>query len=61
MPTHQSRKKSDFALDDRARFAWQHDFRQRRNGTCSVFDNGARWSGFLPSWTSPFRLAHLMC
>jgi hypothetical protein len=34
-------KKSDFQLDDQAKFAWQHDFRQRRNGTYSVFDNGA--------------------
>jgi hypothetical protein len=34
-------KKSDFAIDDKAKFAWQHDFRQRRDGTYSVFDNGA--------------------
>ena len=33
-------KKSDFAVDERAKFAWQHDFRQRRDGTYSVFDNG---------------------
>ncbi|MGX6604631.1 arylsulfotransferase family protein [Micromonosporaceae bacterium Da 78-11] len=34
-------KKSDFTLDERARFSWQHDFRQRRDGSYSVFDNGA--------------------
>ncbi|GAA2494531.1 arylsulfotransferase family protein [Winogradskya humida] len=34
-------KKSDFAVDERAAFAWQHDFRRRRDGTYSVFDNGA--------------------
>lgn len=34
-------KKSDFAIDEKAKFAWQHDFRQRRDGTYSVFDNGA--------------------
>jgi hypothetical protein len=34
-------KKSDFPLADQAKFAWQHDFRQRRDGTYSVFDNGA--------------------
>jgi hypothetical protein len=34
-------KKSDFALDERATFAWQHDFRQRRDGSYSMFDNGA--------------------
>jgi hypothetical protein len=33
-------KKSDFALDARSTFAWQHDFRQRRDGTYSIFDNG---------------------
>jgi hypothetical protein len=33
-------KKSDFQQDDRSKFAWQHDFRQRRDGTYSVFDNG---------------------
>jgi hypothetical protein len=33
-------KKSDFPLDARSTFAWQHDFRQRRDGTYSVFDNG---------------------
>ena len=34
-------KKSDFALDQRSTFSWQHDLRQRRNGSYSVFDNGA--------------------
>jgi hypothetical protein len=34
-------KKSSFAVDERSKFAWQHDFRQRRDGTYSVFDNGA--------------------
>jgi hypothetical protein len=34
-------KKNDFQQDDRSKFAWQHDFRQRRDGTYSVFDNGA--------------------
>ena len=34
-------KKSDFTIDERAKFAWQHDFRQRRDGSYSVFDNGA--------------------
>jgi hypothetical protein len=34
-------KKSDFTIEEKAKFAWQHDFRQRRDGTYSVFDNGA--------------------
>ncbi|WP_229715842.1 arylsulfotransferase family protein [Mangrovihabitans endophyticus] len=34
-------KKSDFTIDPKAAFFWQHDFRQRRDGTYSVFDNGA--------------------
>jgi hypothetical protein len=34
-------KKSNFTVQERAKFAWQHDFRQRRDGTYSVFDNGA--------------------
>ncbi len=34
-------RKSDFALDDRSRFSWQHDFRQRRDGSYGMFDNGA--------------------
>jgi Arylsulfotransferase (ASST) len=33
-------KKSDFPMNERVSFAWQHDFRQRRDGTYSVFDNG---------------------
>jgi hypothetical protein len=34
-------KKSDFTIDEKSKFAWQHDFRQRRDGSYSVFDNGA--------------------
>lgn len=34
-------KKSDIALDEKSKFSWQHDFRQRRDGTYSLFDNGA--------------------
>jgi hypothetical protein len=34
-------KKSDFTIEPKAQFAWQHDFRQRRDGSYSVFDNGA--------------------
>jgi hypothetical protein len=34
-------KKSDFELDDRSTFSWQHDFRQRRDGSYGMFDNGA--------------------
>ncbi|GAA3349631.1 hypothetical protein GCM10020358_72450 [Amorphoplanes nipponensis] len=34
-------KKSDFAVDERSAFSWQHDFRRRRDGSYSVFDNGA--------------------
>jgi arylsulfotransferase ASST len=34
-------KKTDFPLDDRVKFSWQHDFRQRRDGSYSMFDNGA--------------------
>jgi Arylsulfotransferase (ASST) len=34
-------RKSDFTLDERARFSWQHDVRRRRDGTYSLFDNGA--------------------
>jgi hypothetical protein len=34
-------KKSDFAVAEKAAFTWQHDFRRRRDGTYSVFDNGA--------------------
>jgi hypothetical protein len=34
-------KKSDFELGRRAAFAWQHDIRQQRDGTLTLFDNGA--------------------
>jgi hypothetical protein len=35
-------KKSNFpTTDEKVKFAWQHDFRQRRDGTYSIFDNGA--------------------
>ncbi|MCU7722183.1 arylsulfotransferase family protein [Actinoplanes sp. KI2] len=34
-------KKSDFTIEEKAKFAWQHDFRQRRDGTYSLFDNGS--------------------
>src|SRR5690349_10161012 len=34
-------KKSDFAVDEKSAFSWQHDFRRRRDGSYSVFDNGA--------------------
>ncbi|MGA5305452.1 arylsulfotransferase family protein [Nucisporomicrobium flavum] len=34
-------KKSGFAVEDRAKFSWQHDFRRRRDGSYSVFDNAA--------------------
>jgi hypothetical protein len=34
-------KRSDFAMGERAAFSWQHDVRRRRDGTYSVFDNGA--------------------
>lgn len=34
-------KKSDFKVDEKSVFAYQHDFRRRRDGSYSVFDNGA--------------------
>ena len=34
-------KKSDFAVEERAKFSWQHDFRRRRDGSYSLFDNAA--------------------
>jgi hypothetical protein len=34
-------KKSDFALGPGVRFAWQHDARRQRDGTITLFDNGA--------------------
>jgi Arylsulfotransferase (ASST) len=38
-------KRSDFALDGRARFAWQHDARGHEGGrVLSIFDNGEKRS-----------------
>ncbi|WP_240669807.1 arylsulfotransferase family protein [Actinoplanes solisilvae] len=34
-------KKSDLEVDERTRFSWQHDVRQRRDGSYGLFDNGA--------------------
>ncbi|GLY04961.1 hypothetical protein Acsp01_53400 [Actinoplanes sp. NBRC 101535] len=34
-------KKSDFQVDERSSFSWQHDFQRRSDGTYSIFDNGA--------------------
>ena len=34
-------KKSDLPVDEKSAFSWQHDFRRRRDGSYSVFDNGA--------------------
>ncbi|MFF0377383.1 arylsulfotransferase family protein [Actinoplanes missouriensis] len=34
-------KKSGFQVDERSAFSWQHDFQRRRDGSYSVFDNGA--------------------
>ena len=34
-------KKSDFTMGERTAFSWQHDFRRRRDGSYSLFDNGA--------------------
>ncbi len=34
-------KQSDFAMGERTAFSWQHDFRRRRDGSYSLFDNGA--------------------
>jgi hypothetical protein len=34
-------KKSDFTIGQNANFSWQHDFRRRRDGSYSMFDNGA--------------------
>lgn len=34
-------KKSDVQVDERTKFSWQHDFRQRRDGSYGLFDNGA--------------------
>ncbi|MEU4419141.1 arylsulfotransferase family protein [Actinoplanes sp. NPDC024001] len=34
-------KKSDLRVDQRSTFSWQHDFQRRRDGSYSIFDNGA--------------------
>ncbi len=34
-------KRSDFDVDEAARFAWQHDARRQPDGTISLFDNAA--------------------
>ena len=34
-------KKTDFPLVENTTFYWQHDFRRRRDGSYSLFDNGA--------------------
>jgi hypothetical protein len=34
-------KKSDLTVDEKSKFSWQHDFRRRRDGSYSLFDNGA--------------------
>lgn len=34
-------KNSDFSIGPGANFAWQHDARRQRDGTITVFDNGA--------------------
>ncbi|MDA8297510.1 MAG: arylsulfotransferase family protein [Actinomycetota bacterium] len=34
-------KKSDFAIGPGAHFAWQHDVNEQRDGSFTVFDNGA--------------------
>jgi Arylsulfotransferase (ASST) len=38
-------KKSDFAVDPAASFAYQHDVRRRRDGTITMFDNNAAAPG----------------
>lgn len=44
-------KKSDFAIDDDAAFAWQHHVRVRPNGMFSIFNNHSRTTGApLKSW-----------
>ena len=37
-------KSSDFAIEQRAKFAWQHHVRKRANGAFSIFDNHSRSS-----------------
>jgi len=34
-------KRSDFAMGNKARFAWQHDARRQPDGTLTLFDDGA--------------------
>jgi hypothetical protein len=34
-------KKSDFKMGEGTNFAWQHDARRQRDGTITIFDNGA--------------------
>jgi hypothetical protein len=38
-------KKSDFAIDKDAAFAWQHHIRKRPNGMFTVFNNNSRTAG----------------
>jgi len=40
-------KKSDFAMGQGARFAWQHDARRQPDGSITLFDNGS--DGSTPS------------
>jgi outer membrane protein assembly factor BamB len=40
-------KRSDFAIEDAAMFAWQHDARRQPDGTITLFDNGATVSRAL--------------
>jgi len=40
-------KRSDFAIDPEAVFAWQHDARRQPDGSISLFDNGERVSRAL--------------
>jgi len=43
-------KSSDFDMGPGAGFAWQHDVRRQRDGTLTVFDNGA-----TPAWEARSR------
>jgi hypothetical protein len=38
-------KRSDFTVAPAARFAWQHDVHRQRDGTITLFDNGANEPG----------------
>jgi Arylsulfotransferase (ASST) len=40
-------KRSDFAIDAEAAFAWQHDARRQPDGSITLFDNGERRSRAL--------------